>query len=41
VHVRNVSRGKHTIKLKAAGSGPSSSGSMIWLDAVLVLDRRG
>ncbi len=41
VYVGNVSRGKHQIKLRATGSGrPASSGSTVWLDAVLVLDRR-
>ena len=39
VYVRNVPRGKHTIKLRAKGSGVSK-GKTIWLDAVLVLNRR-
>ena len=41
VLVRDVPRGVHTVKLRATGtSRGASSGSNIWLDAVLVLDRR-
>lgn len=41
VLVRNVPPGAHVLKLRAAGTGsPESSGSDVWLDAILVLDRR-
>jgi hypothetical protein len=41
LYVRDVPKGSHTIKLRATGSGQSASkGSTVWLDAVLVLDRR-
>ena len=41
-YVRNVPKGRHVVKLRATGTAnPKSSGSTVWLDAVLVLDRRG
>ena len=41
LYVRDVPKGSHTIKLRATGTGRSASdGSTVWLDAVLVLDRR-
>ena len=41
VHVANVPRGEHVLKLRATGTASSrSSGTTVWLDAVLVLDRR-
>ncbi len=41
VFVRNVPKGQHVVKLRATGTGrAASSGSTVWLDAVLVLDRR-
>ncbi len=41
VHVRNVPKGKHVVKLRVTGTGSAkSSGAMVWLDAILVLDRR-
>ncbi len=41
VYVGDVPRGSHEVKLRPTGSGSSrSSGSLVWLDAILVLDRR-
>jgi len=41
VYVRAVSKGPHVVKLRVTGSAaPKSSGTTVWLDAVLVLDRR-
>jgi hypothetical protein len=42
VWVRTVPRGKHVLKLRATGTGSArSSGSgIVWLDAILALDRR-
>lgn len=42
VWVRSVPRGKHVLKLRATGtsSGKSSGAGIVWLDAVLALDRR-
>lgn len=41
VYVGNVAKGKHTVKLVAAGTKRAASkGTSVWLDAVLVLDRR-
>jgi hypothetical protein len=41
VYVRNVPKGLHTVKLVATGTkSERSSGTTVWLDAVLVLDRR-
>ncbi len=41
VYVRDVPRGGHEVKLRATGTGAAqSSGAMVWLDAILVLDRR-
>jgi hypothetical protein len=41
VFVGNVSRGAHSLRLRATGTADSrSTGRSIWLDAVLVLDRR-
>ena len=41
VHVGNVPKGKHDLQLRATGTKrPASSGTTVWLDAVLVLDRR-
>ncbi len=41
VYVGNVPQGKHELALRAAGTKrPSSKGTSVWLDAVLVLDRR-
>ena len=41
-YVRNVPKGRHVVKLRATGTAnPKSSGSTVWLDAVLVLNRRG
>lgn len=41
VHVQDVPRGAHTVKLRATGTGRAASGgSTVWLDALLVLDRR-
>jgi hypothetical protein len=41
VAVVNVPRGSHDLKLRTTGTAdPRSSGTMVWLDAVLVLDRR-
>jgi GH25 family lysozyme M1 (1,4-beta-N-acetylmuramidase) len=41
VFVKNVVPGKHALKLVTTGTGSAeSSGSYVWLDAVLVLDRR-
>jgi hypothetical protein len=40
-YVRNVPKGKHVLKLTATGKGSAdSSGATIWLDAILVMDRR-
>ena len=40
-YVRDVPRGKHLVKLRATGTGRSAStSSIVWADAVLVLDRR-
>ena len=40
-YVRNVGRGRHVLKLRATGTGDArSAGSTVWLDSVLVLDRR-
>ncbi len=40
-YVRNVGKGRHVLKLRATGTANArSSGSTVWLDAVLVLDRR-
>ncbi len=41
VYVRAVSKGPHVVKLRVTGTAaPKSSGTTVWLDAVLVLDRR-
>lgn len=41
VFVRDVPRGKHVLKLRATGTAASASkGTHVWLDALLVLDRR-
>lgn len=41
VYVRDVPKGEHEIKLRATGtSSAKSTGSMIWLDAILVVERR-
>ena len=41
VFVGNVRRGSHTLKLRATGTADRrSSGRSVWLDSVLVLDRR-
>jgi hypothetical protein len=41
VYVRNVSKGKHKVQLKTTGTkSKRSSGTTVWLDAVLVLDER-
>jgi lysozyme len=41
VYVSNVPRGPHTVRLKATGTAQGdSSGTTVWLDAVLVLDKR-
>lgn len=41
VYVRNVPKGQHEVKLRATGTGSSkSSSTTVWLDAILVLDRR-
>jgi hypothetical protein len=41
VYVGNVPRGEHELKLRATGTGSArSSASTVWLDAILVLDRR-
>ena len=41
VYVRNVTKEPHVVKLRATGTKrPKSSGTRVWLDAVLVLDRR-
>jgi hypothetical protein len=41
IYVHDVGRGKHVLKLRATGTGDArSSGSTVWLDSVLVLDRR-
>ncbi len=41
VYVRKVPKGKHEVKLRATGtSSAGSSGAIVWLDAILVLDRR-
>lgn len=40
-YVRNVPRGAHTVKLRATGtSRAASTDSLVWVDALLVLDRR-
>jgi lysozyme len=41
VHVASVPRGSHVLTLRASGTADArSSGTMVWLDAILVLDRR-
>jgi GH25 family lysozyme M1 (1,4-beta-N-acetylmuramidase) len=41
VYVGDVPRGQHEVKLRATGTGSTrSSGTTVWLDAILVLDRR-
>ncbi|MEX1334733.1 MAG: glycoside hydrolase family 25 protein [Candidatus Limnocylindrales bacterium] len=41
VYVGDVPKGKHEVKLRATGTKrPASRGTTIWLDAVVVLDRR-
>ena len=41
VSVRNVTQGEHVVKLRNAGtSRAKSSGATVWIDAILVLDRR-
>jgi hypothetical protein len=41
VHVASVPRDSHVLKLRTSGTANErSSGTMVWLDAVLVLDRR-
>lgn len=41
VYVGNVGRGRHTLKLRVSGAADKrSTGRAVWLDAVLVLDRR-
>jgi GH25 family lysozyme M1 (1,4-beta-N-acetylmuramidase) len=41
VYVHDVPRGQHEVKLRATGTGSTrSSGATVWLDAILVLDRR-
>jgi hypothetical protein len=41
LYVRDVPKGAHTVKLRATGTGRAASkGSTVWLDAMLVLDRR-
>jgi lysozyme len=41
VHVGSVKRGKHVLELRAAGTARAkSSGTTIWLDGILVLDRQ-
>ena len=41
LYVRDVPKGSHTIKLRATGTGrKTSNGATVWLDAMLVLDRR-
>jgi hypothetical protein len=41
VYVRDVPRGRHLLQLQPTGtSRPASMGSTVWLDGVLVLDRR-
>ena len=41
VYVKNVPRGKHIIKLVAKGSGVGQSkGKTVWIDSMLVLNRR-
>jgi hypothetical protein len=41
VYVRNVPKGKHVVKLRSTGTANAkSSGRNVWLDGVVVLDRR-
>jgi hypothetical protein len=41
VHVGNVARGQHTLTLRSSASADSrSTGAVVWLDAVLILERR-
>jgi GH25 family lysozyme M1 (1,4-beta-N-acetylmuramidase) len=41
VHVGDVSPGKHVVSLRATGTADEpSTGTSVWIDAVLVLDRR-
>jgi hypothetical protein len=41
VYVGNVPKGEHVLKLRATGAGAAASkGTLVWLDALLVLDRR-
>jgi len=41
VHVGSVSKRKHVLELRPTGtSNPASTGTTVWLDAVLVLDRQ-
>jgi lysozyme len=41
VIVGDVARGEHTLRLRSSGSADArSTGATVWLDAVLVLDRR-
>jgi hypothetical protein len=41
VYVGNVPRGEHELKLRATGTGSARSAvPTVWLDAILVLDRR-
>jgi len=40
-YVRNVPRGQHKVKLRATGTGRAkSTDTIVWVDALLVLDRR-
>jgi hypothetical protein len=41
VHVGSVKRGKHLLELRAAGTARAkSTGTTVWLDGILVLDRQ-
>ena len=41
VYVGNVARGQHTLKLRSSATADSrSTGAVVWLDAVLILERR-
>jgi hypothetical protein len=40
-YVRSVPKGQHTVKLRATGTGRAkSTDTIVWVDALLVLDRR-
>jgi hypothetical protein len=41
LYVRDVPRGQHTVKLRTTGTArAAATGATVWLDALLVLDRR-